>query len=651
MIAWSSLFRDAADRSAAASKTQHKLNQDGWITQIIQQSQRIAIALRHCQPAALQAHTERLCLLARQQSDVADAKLLSLAAGAVIESVRQTLGLRLFEAQLHAGIVISCGAVAEMQTGEGKTLAGVLPAYVQSLHGRGVHVATTNAYLAGRDFQQLSPVFSRLGLTTGLLTNEATTEQTQAAYRADITYGTGHAFGFDFLRDQLTFSQTESQQIGTASYDRICGNAPEARLRQRPLHAAIVDEIDHVLIDDAASPLILSASSQGDAADAEIHIQARILAKQLVCEADYHINHSHRSIELTDRGLGTVYENDLLAAHCQLRRPWHEYVVLALRAEHLFHRDVHYVVKDQEVQIVDESTGRIFADRSWSDGLHQAVLAAENLPITPENSSLAKITRQRFYRHYKTLGGMTGTARGCEKEFRSVYGLAVCQIPLRMPSRRRLEPMQLCQSVQAKFELIADETETLHRCGRAVLIGTLNIAQSQTIASELRRRGLPFQLLNGVQDAEEAAIIARAGQPAAITVATNLAGRGTDIKLDPAVSELGGLHVIVAEHHALARVDRQLIGRCARCGDPGSARFYLSPDDQLFRQSAPWIARAIKRSDKHGDFHCSLAKQVTRAQAEMQSKATSIRWQMLHMDRENESLLDPSDNLSGCWQM
>jgi preprotein translocase subunit SecA len=278
-------------------------------------------------------------------------------------------------------------------------------------------------------------------------------------------------------------------------------------------------------------------------------------------------------------------------------------------------------------------------------------LAAEGLPVTAENSSLAKITRQRFFRHYEILGGMTGTATGCEKEFASVYGLAVCSIPLRTDSRRRIEPMKLCGCQASKYEAIAHETQQLHQSGRAVLIGTLNIAQSQAIADELTSRSISFEILNGIQDAEEASIIARAGSQGAVTVATNLAGRGTDIKLDPFVRESGGLHVIVTDHHALSRVDRQLIGRCARCGDPGSARFYLSPDDDLFRHQAPWIARAIRRNAQEPLIDSHLVKQIGRLQNEMESTARSVRWQMLQIDRENESLLKPRESLIGCCQI
>jgi preprotein translocase subunit SecA len=651
MIALQSLIGNPADRSDQTHQKLRQLSRRGWIESIIAEAKQVARSLRDEPAPCLQAHTHKLCQFAKQRTQMPDPQLLALAGGAVYESIRQTLGLDLFDVQLHAGIAISCGAVAEMQTGEGKTLAGVLPAYVHALQGRGVHVATTNTYLANRDYQELSPVFRRLGMTTGILRDDASTEQTQAAYHADVTYGTGHAFGFDFLRDQLLLSQQESRGLGAGVYDRVSGHAAETNMRQRPLYAAIVDEIDHVLIDDAVSPLILSSSSKGEAPDAEIHRSARTLANKLTAGRDYQLHRQRRSAELTDHGFRLVYDDQPMATHPKLLRTWHEYVVLALRATHCFQRDAQYVVVNDEVQIVDESTGRIFADRTWSDGLHQAIQAAEGLPITPESSALARITRQRFYRHYQSIGGMTGTATGCEKEFASVYGLAVCVVPLRTPSQRRLEPLRCCDCEQSKIKAIAEETKKLHTTGRAVLIGTLSIAQSQAIATELEHRQLPFQLLNGVQDAEEAAIIAQAGRCGAITVATNLAGRGTDIKLQPRVRELGGLHVIVTEHHSLSRVDRQLIGRCARCGDPGSARVYLSPSDELFAKQAPWLGRAIGRSANGHTESPAFHQQVRRAQREMQSQAAALRWQLLKLDRDNESLLSRTNDLSGCWQL
>ena len=651
MIAWSSIFRSPTDRTHLAKPNRQKLGRRDWILDIVRQSHHVADSLKGCASQELVRHTEYLAMSLRKSAEPSDPKLLALAGGAAIEAVRRVLGLTLFDVQLEAGIAIACGAVAEMQTGEGKTLAGVLPTYVHALQGRGVHVATTNAYLADRDHQDLTLVFRMLGLTTGLLADDADLQQTQSAYAADITFGSGHTFGFDFLRDQLVLRESETQRLGVRTLQRVSGNSPESQLRQRPLYAAIVDEIDHVLIDDAVSPLILSSSSQGSAPDEMLHQQAAHAAAKLQSGSDYTAHAANRSIELTEPGFDALYDNQPLATHFSLVRPWHEYVVLALRASHFFQRDVHYVVRGDEVQIVDESTGRIFEDRTWSEGLHQAVLAREGLPVTAESAPLAKITRQRFYRHYELLAGMTGTAAGCEKEFASVYGLAVARIPLRNKSKRSIQPPCLINNANEKYQAIAQETRQVVESGRAVLIGTLNIEQSHAIAAQLDRCGLSYQLLNGIQDAAEAEIIAAAGQAHAITVATNLAGRGTDIKLDDAVRESGGLHVIVSEHHALARVDRQLIGRCARCGDPGSARVFMSGEDDLFCKQAPWISRAISRNRRRQSDQTPITKQINRLQTEMQAKATSVRWQMLQVDRENESLLNSSGNLSGCWQM
>ncbi|NND98461.1 MAG: preprotein translocase subunit SecA [Pirellulaceae bacterium] len=643
---------DKVDRSPVARERRRRLSDPKWIASILNETHTAARTMRDCGIDQLRQHTGRLKQYLRSGIATDDQRLLTLAGAGVLESIRQATGLDLFDVQLHAGIIVSCSAVAEMQTGEGKTLAGVLPAYVHALAGRGVHVATTNDYLASRDRERLTPIFERLGMTTGLLTDSDSLSQTRAAYEADVTYAAGHVFGFDYLKDQLTLAQQASGPVGSVILNRLRGNDPDASLRQRPLHAAIVDEVDHVLIDDAVSPLLLSSSSQGEAADAAIHLQANALGQELQADRDFVVDQKAGVVELTAAGFDRCYTDVTMAVDRQLIRPWHEYVVLALRAAHLFQRDVHYVTAEDKVQIVDPSTGRIFEDRTWSDGLHQAVLAAENLPITPETEPLAKITRQRFYRQYAMLGGMTGTARGCEKEFAFVYGLPVATVPLRLQSRRQVQAESISNTESDKIAAIGQETESLNRQGRAVLIGTLNIAQSLCVAEELSRLGLDFELLNGVQDANEAAIISKAGRSGAITVATNLAGRGTDIVLDEHVRRLGGLHVIVTERHSLARVDRQLIGRCARCGDPGTARFYTSADDALITKHAPWIRRAIlRRTEDRSSVSNSWDKSLARVQHSQQSKATSMRLQMLKLDHETESLLDTSQSPEGCWQL
>ena len=650
MIAWPSWFRNQADRTANAIEVQRQLD-PRRIDRIVAKTFQVADSLQATTTEQLRDHTVNLQRLIRQGESLTDPEFLALAGGGVIEATRRQLGLTLFKVQIKAGIIVSLGAVAQMQTGEGKTLSGILPAYVHALSGRGVHVATTNTYLAKRDHDELTGVFQGLGLTTGLLEDDATDEQAQASYRADITYGPGHSFGFDFLRDQLTMARDESCSLGAQVFQRSSGSTSQSALRQRPLATSIIDEIDHVLLDDAASPLILSTSSEGTAIDADVHDLARELVDStLVQEQHYLVDVSKKTVELTDAGFEIVYENAHPSSISQIFRPWHEYVVLALRAECILFRDVDYVLSEDKIQLVDQATGRVFEDRHWSDGLHQAVLAAESLPITPETSSLAKITRQRFYRHYQTLGGMTGTAKGCESEFASVYGLPVQAVELRVPSRREMHAPIVRATLAEKYAAIADEVDKMFQARRAVLVGTNSISESLLIGEELQRRGIQFQLLNGVQDKQEADIISLAGQPGAVTVATNLAGRGTDIKLHADVKQIGGLHVIAAAHHSLARVDRQLVGRSARCGDPGSARIYVSAEDDLFRQHAPWVARSITRRLNANQL-AGLQGTIEKLQRSHQSRMASQRWEMLQQDRQQEELVQRNDELQACWQI
>ena len=642
------------NRSAMARRKRKRLLQGDSIAATIRDARQLATTLHGHSASQLREHTERLRRFKAQHPE--DGRLLALAGAGVIEAVRQVLNLDLFDVQLRAGIIVSGGAIAEMQTGEGKTLSVALPAYVQALSGRGVHVATPNSYLAQRDCERLTPVFERLGMTTGLLQEQARPEEAAQAYRADITYGPGQAFGFDYLRDQLTLSGSSQSSVsqrplGEITLNRIRGCTPESKLLQRGLFASIVDEIDHVLLDDAISPLLLSGSGDEEAADAELHQQARSFSRQLSLGSDYQIHGT--SLQLTDAGFESCYADSALATHSQLIRPWHEYVVLALRARCFMTRDVHYVVRQGEIQLIDASTGRIFEDRTWSAGLHQAVQAAEGLTVTCETTPLARITRQRFYRYYENLGGMTGTASGCESEFAAVYGLPVVVVPLRKPTRRRMLSARIMPSHEEKLSEVVEEAKTMQQEGRAVLIGTLNIAESLAIAAKLTEQRLSFELLNGIQDAEEAAIVSRAGSPGAITVATNLAGRGTDIGLHPEVAARGGLHVIVTEMHALQRVDRQLIGRCARCGDPGSARVFFSADDPLVANHAPWLQRAMGRW-ADADAANLLHHRATRIQAELQRSESAQRWSLLQADQANEQLLHrakPHTAPAGCWQL
>lgn len=643
----------ASGRSSDARAIARWIDRAGWIEGIVSEAQQIAGSMRGYTDSELVDHTNRLRTFVKLDHDIDDAQLMTLTAAATIEAVRRVHGYELFPTQLHAGVIVSCGAVAEMQTGEGKTLAIVMPAYFQSLSGRGVHVATPNGYLAERDEDFVRPILAKVGVTTAVLKDDCSSQESREAYRADITYGPGHAFGFDYLRDQLTLETASGTNLGDRIRARLSQDEDsESELIQRGLHASIIDEVDHVLIDDAVSPLLLSESQDSESPDAEVHRRALEVAETLTVERDFRIVNGN-SIELTDAGFDRVYTNAEMAVHRALLRPWHEYVVLALRAKHLSNRDVDYVVQDDRVQIVDASTGRIYSDRTWSDGLHQAVEARENLMIRSESIPLARITRQRFYRYYRSLAGMTGTARGCEHEFASVYGMPVAQVPLRCPSRRVVLPSHISISRKEKIAAIGDECERLVAESRAVLIGTLNIAESIEIAKELEQRGICFAVLNGLQDADEAEVVGRAGQAGAVTVATNMAGRGTDISLENTVKANGGLHVIVSQQHSLSRVDRQLVGRCARCGDPGSVRIFVSAEDPIPIDHAPWIGRAITRwHDQGRRGELTIDRHLFRAQTQMQRKSSRVRWQLLRSDQDDERLLSKKETPpTGCHQI
>ncbi|MCC9643186.1 preprotein translocase subunit SecA [Rhodopirellula sp. JC740] len=561
------------------------------------------------------------------------------------EAIRRTHKIELFEVQLRAGLIVSSGiangrgGVAEMQTGEGKTFAMFVAAVIAAIPGRGVHLATPSAYLAARDHQQLELTWNLLQLTSGCLPEDASAEQTRAAYRADVTYGPGHAFGFDYLKDQLALGTKMRRRPGASLLSRLQMDAQADTQLQRGLAVALIDEIDHVLIDDALSPLLLSGTHPGEVDDAEVHRRAIPIASELKETRDFRC--VAKRVELNSDGLDRVYQSVDAVSDASLHRPWHEYIELALQAQHLLHRDADYVVESDEVRIVDPSTGRIYEDRTWSGGLQQAVEAKEGLPIRRESEALAKITRQRFYRSYDYLAGVTGTASDCRDELRTVYGLKVQTVNPRLPSQRVMLSPHVSPTQADKLRAIAAEARAMIDAGRSVLIGTLDIASSLAVSKELSKHGLQHELLNGLQTADEAEVVASAGQPGAITVATNIAGRGTDIGLHPTVREQGGLHVIVAEHHRSSRVDRQLIGRCARCGDPGSSRAFLSADDPMIRDSAPWLARALTRAIASGQTATQpkttlpVEEQIQSIQRHHAKRAAVARQQLLAADERD----------------
>lgn len=567
----------------------------------------------------------------------------------VFEAIRRRLGFRLYAVQLHAGIVLARGGIAEMATGEGKTLAAALPAAAWGLTEAGVHVATVNQFLAQRDHGQLRPVYAALGLTTALLPEQAALEDKRAAYRADVVYASGYELGFDYLRDQAALLRRPAAGLGDGLLTSLRGDsASDFAPVQRSLGMCIVDEIDSVLIDEARTPLVLSEPPEASlppqvgergttAHGTDVYERARVVAAGLTLGTDYRIDPRQKSIQLTERGLTTIAA--AMPQNCPLRRPWAVYIQHALRAELLLQRDVHYIV-DGGIRLVDEFTGRIFDQRLLRGGLHQAVEAKERLPTSPENLTSAKICRQRYFSLYQTLSGMTGTAKSARREFRRLFGRTVEQVPLARASQRRHLPTRYFATSEIKYQAICDDVERRHRRGQPVLVGSRTIRNSEVIAELLQHRGVDCQLLNGRQDLAEATAIAAAGQLGAVTVATNMAGRGTDIRLGEGVAERGGLHVIGVERHESTRVDQQLAGRCARQGDPGSVQFFVSAEDDLIRLYEPRLTRQIrKRAGADGELCANLNQRVDRLQRRVEARHAAERAELLRQDEQLNQLL------------
>ncbi len=497
----------------------------------------------------------------------------------VREVAALTLGMRPYDVQIMAAAALLQGQVAEMQTGEGKTLAAALAAAVAGLAGRRVHVITVNDYLAQRDGEALVPFFARLGLRAGFVVHETTPEARRVAYAAPVTYVSNKEVAFDYLRDAI-----RRRAAPTATHQllaRLGGTVPAEALVMRGLDFAITDEADSVLVDEARTPLIISGEGPADADYARAQ-EALALVTGLVQGEDYLLDRQERRVDLTKEGQRRI------AAQTEAMGPdWgsvlarSELVRRALSAQFLFERDVHYLVRDDKVQIIDEYTGRIMADRFWNDGLQQMVEAKEGCAPSRARTSIARITYQKFFARYRHLCGMSGTLAEIAPELRAVYGLEIARIPTHRPSRRIAEPAVIVPDATAKWQLIAARALELAQAGRPVLIGTRSVAASDRASRLLHAAGMDHALLNAAQDAKEAAVVAQAGNPGRVTVATNMAGRGTDIRLGTGVAERGGLAVIVSERHDAARIDRQLAGRCARQGEPGSLHVILSLEDAL----------------------------------------------------------------------
>jgi preprotein translocase subunit SecA len=527
---------------------------------------------------------------ALRRADMRNIGLAGRCFALVREAAARTVRQRHFDVQLTGGWAMVNGMLAEMETGEGKTLTATLAAATAALAGRAVHVITVNDYLAARDAEWMRPVYEALGLSVGCVRQGMEPDARRAAYRCDVTYCSNKEVAFDYLRDRIVLGG-RPRRIG-AAVEALWGEDLGSRLLLRGLQFAIVDEADSVLVDEARTPLILSTQARQGQEEA-LHREALALAAEL-SHGDFRAG--EQGVEILDSGLAKLEELSApLGGVWRGPRRREELVRQALSALHILQRDKHYLVRDGKVVIIDENTGRLMPDRSWEQGLHQLIELKEGCAVTGRRDTLARISYQRFFRRYLHLAGMTGTAREVAGELWAVYRLRVASIPTHKPGRRRRLADRIYGSSERKWRAVVERVVELRNAGRPVLIGTRSVAASEKLAAHFDAAGLPYRLLNARQDRDEAEIIARAGDAGCITVATNMAGRGTDIKLAPGVAEAGGLCVIATELNDSARVDRQLFGRCARQGDPGSCEAILAVDEDLVRSFLPAASATLGR--------------------------------------------------------
>ena len=563
--------------------------------------------------------------------------LLPEAYATVRESARRVLNMEHYRVQLIGGIILHQGRIAEMRTGEGKTLVSTLPAYLNALEGKGVHVVTVNDYLAHRDSEWMGKVHEFLGLTVGCVLNSMDSEERRKQYNCDITYITNNEDGFDYLRDNMVIYKEQ--------------------LVQRDLHYAIIDEVDSVLIDEARTPLIISGQSgkstklyevcdilakqlERGEASGEVTKMSAIMGEEITETGDYIVNEKDKVVTLTQDGVKKVeqfFQIDNLSDTENLEIQHN--INLALRAHSLMHRDQDYVVKDDEVLIVDEFTGRIMPGRRYSDGLHQAIEAKEHVKVKRESKTLATITFQNFFNKYKKKAGMTGTALTEEKEFRDIYGMDVVEIPTNRPVLRKDLDDAVYMTKKEKFHAVVDEIEKAHEKGQPVLVGTITIETSELLSGMLKRRGISHKVLNAKFHELEAEIVAEAGRHGAVTIATNMAGRGTDIKLDDEAKAAGGLKIIGTERHESRRIDNQLRGRSGRQGDPGESRFYISLEDDLMRlfgsERLMSIFKSIGVAENEQIEHKMLSSAIEKAQMKIEGNNYGIRKNLLEYDQVN----------------
>jgi len=559
----------------------------------------------------------------------------------VREAADRVLGMRHFDVQLIGGYVLLNGMVAEMETGEGKTLTATLAACTAALAGVPVHIITVNDYLARRDGEWMTPLYEACGLRVGIVTHEMDREERRAAYGCDVTYCTNKDVVFDYLKDRILLRQRPGHI--QMRLERLCRtHARSDQLLLRGLPFAIVDEADSVLIDEARTPLIISGPANNSGEHESYH-QALTVAEQLEPVEHFAMDPAARKLDLTENGKERVRELMQPLGGIWVGKYRREDMVRqALMAMHFFCKDHHYIVQENKVQIVDEYTGRVMPDRSWEHGLHQLIEAKEGCKITSQNETLARISYQRFFRRYHHLAGMTGTAREVASELWSVYRLLVVPIPTNRPAARRADPHRLCTTAEEKWQAIVDRIVRVHEQGSPVLVGTRSVAASEHLSSLLTGAGLSHRVLNARQDKEEADIIAQAGQTGRITVATNMAGRGTDIALTAETRAAGGLHVLATEFHDSKRIDRQLFGRCGRQGDPGSFEAITCLEDELFeglagKQALLMTRRLLDPDTRPGRFVDGLF--VRYAQFRAQRKHSRVRRQLLVQDESQENAM------------
>ena len=563
--------------------------------------------------------------------------LLPEAFAVVREGAKRVLGMEHYRVQIIGGIILHQGRIAEMKTGEGKTLVSTLPAYLNALEGKGVHIVTVNDYLAKRDAEWMGKVHEFFGLTVGVVLNDMKPEERRAAYGCDITYITNNELGFDYLRDNMVIYKEQ--------------------LVQRDLHYCIIDEIDSVLIDEARTPLIISGQSgkstklyevcdilaqqleRGEASH-EMTKMAAIMGEEVVETGDFVVNEKDKIVNLTEQGVKKVekffnIENLADPENLEIQHN----IILALRAHNLMHKDQDYVVKDDEILIVDEFTGRIMPGRRYSDGLHQAIEAKEHVKVKRESKTLATITFQNFFNKYDKKGGMTGTALTEEKEFRDIYGMDVVEIPTNRPVQRKDLEDAVYMTKKEKFNAVVAAVKEAYEKKQPVLVGTITIETSELISKMLRREGIPHKVLNAKFHELEAEIVAQAGQSGAVTIATNMAGRGTDIKLDDVAREAGGLKIIGTERHESRRIDNQLRGRSGRQGDPGESRFYISLEDDLMRlfgsERLMKVFTSLGVAENEQIEHKMLSNAIQKAQEKIEFNNFGIRKNLLDYDQVN----------------